>query len=243
MNEQTIEQSSQHLEAAFSMEDFKTVLKRIAFMAFVAFVAGWLITIIASMMVGYGKIPTMGEVRVNAKGNEYFHAYYPDFRKYAISSAESPHKVEKSKFGEMGPIATGLYIYSISNAFHWMLELKMQNFGIILLFPFFTFIGGGVLLYMKFLPPHLRKKENTVLYTTGIAVIHSLILMVFLLLFYYSSSTFASLYSRDYVYVGQLLGLTLPSAGIILMTNVVFGTLAGAILNGLLSLGMISTND
>jgi len=249
MNDQTMENftsdqtDDEKQEHVIQANEYLEIVKNLAFAAIIAFAAGWLITIVASMVVGYAEIPTMGEMRVNGEGEEYFHAYYPDFRKYAITSAESPHGTEKSKFGEMGNIATGLYIYSICNAFHWMLELKIKNYGIILLIPFFTFIGAGILLYLKFLPTQYRIQDNAVMYTVGLAVIHSILVMLFVLMFYYWKPTFASLYASRYVYVGQLLGLTLPSAFVILMTNVVYGATAGAIVNGLISLGLLPTAE
>jgi len=181
----------------------------------------------------------MGVVRTNAQGNEVFQPYYPDFRKYAVETPNSPHRTEESKFSQIGMLGTGLYIYSISNAFHWMLELKFQNFGVILLFPFFMLIGSMILIYLKWLPPDSRQAANMVPFTVGMSAIHAIILIVFVALFAMTDATFYSLYDDRYVYVGQLLGLALPSAFIILGTNLFFGAVAGAVLNFIARIGIL----
>src|SRR5690606_27499140 len=131
---------------------------------------------------------------------------------------------------QVGTVGVGLFVYMIANAYHWMLELKLQNFMAILLNPFIALLIGGF-LFMKFGAPRaIQNRDRVSSLIVLLSIFHSLITIIVWLAAMMVSPAFASLFGAPHLYQGQLIGSTVPSIVIILFTKLFYGGLVGSIL-------------
>ncbi len=203
----------------------------ILMMGLVAFVSGYLITIIMTdLVIQYDELVLSGEKWVDNNGKERFRHYYPDLRLYVVKFG--PDQVpQESKFSQMGILGTGLYFYGIINALHWIIEFKLQYLGGLVTIPFIVLLIGSVILNFKVLPSEYLSERTIFLSALFMSMVHALLLIILIILGILISPTYSSLLDMPFHNVGQIFGLLLPSAFIILLTNMVYGGIIGGILS------------
>lgn len=205
------------------------IFLRLCMISLLAFVAGYILTVVATSAVGYVDLPNSGEIRKNANGIEYFYPYYTDFYRFALPTDDSPFRQTDSYFKRVGLLGTSLYIYGISNALHWIMEMKIQNFQAILLIPWLVLLGA-LFVFLKFsLPLQYQTSDRVMGYAVSISLLHGTVLIIFLALSGVISDNFRALYDNQFLYVGQILGIAIPSMFIILCTSLFYGTVIGGV--------------
>lgn len=203
----------------------------ILMMGLVAFVSGYLITVIMTdLVIQYDELVLSGEKWVDNNGKERFRHYYQDFRPYVVKYGPDQVPVE-SKFTHIGVLGTGIYFYGIINALHWIIEFKLQYLGGLVTVPFIVLLISSVLLNFKVIPSELLTERTLFLSCLFMSIIHALMVILFILVANFISPTFSSLLDTPFHNVGQIFGLLLPSACIILLTNMVYGGIIGGILS------------
>lgn len=215
--------------------DAREILIRALMMAGILLIAGFAMTLIASVVYDYKDLPHKGEIQYTSNNAQTFYPYYPNLRKFAIVNDPAQPGTE-SMFSKMGALGTGFFLYSVINTFHWIMEIGFSSLGNMILIPIIVLVVGSAVFYFKILPRSLQKPDNALAVGIGISMLHSLILVVLFILVLQISPTFHSVFRRPYFYSGDIL-VTTTRAGmpILLMTGFAYGAVAGGILYALVS--------
>jgi hypothetical protein len=192
------------------------------------FLGGFILMVLASEIVGYKNLPNTGKVIV-VDGHEQFAPSYPYFRQFIISDPGKPLDQQNTKFHAITFLGRGLFFYTVTNAPHWILEMKFINLRMIAFIPFISLLIGCGIFFIRFFPPSLLSEKNILELSITICVFHAVLVIAFTILFTLLSSTFHSMFGSPHFYVGELIGVLVPGFIIILVTGLFFGAIIGAI--------------
>lgn len=216
--------------------DAQELLIRALMLSGVLLIAGFAMTLMASVIYDYKDLPHKGEIQYTSNNAQTFYPYYPNLRKFAILNDPSQPGTE-SMFTRLGTLGTAFFLYSVINTFHWIMEIGLSCLGNTILIPIVVLVVGSAVFYFKMLPRSMQKPDNALAVGIGISMLHSLILVVLFVLILQLSPTFHSVFRRPFFYSGDIL-MTTTRAGmpILLMTGFAYGAVAGGILYALVQL-------
>ncbi|MGC9326077.1 MAG: hypothetical protein ACP5I1_00440 [Candidatus Hinthialibacter sp.] len=207
-----------------------SIFARAAAVAAVVFLAGFVLTLISSVVFDFKELPHKGMIQYGSDRNQIFYPYYPNLRKFAI--VDNPAQAgSESLFTQIGDLGTGFFLYSVINTFHWVMEIGFSSLGGMVLIPLMVLVAGAAIFFYKMLPYSLQKPDAALTSGIGISMIHSLLVVVIFILALQISPTFQSMFRGPYFYSGDVL-MTTTRAGIpiLLLTGFAYGAIAGGIL-------------
>lgn len=216
-------------QPAFSMNQLKPLLTKTLVVALITPIIGIIITMIAVSFTGMMAYPIEGERYFTNQGIERFDPAHSSFRKFRKVTEADPLGYQESQFDDAGFVGTSIFLYQALNAYHWTLELHWNKLGPMLFLPLLVLVGAVGYLYHAVLPASMRRSDSALAAGIAFSFIHALLLCVLMLLVRLAAPSVAELYSS--MYGGDFLG-TLPFALVmIIITNLVFGGLAGIIVH------------
>ncbi|MDP8244765.1 MAG: hypothetical protein P9L94_11830 [Candidatus Hinthialibacter antarcticus] len=192
---------------------------------------GFLLTTIVTETKQFRALPNKGSVQTDNEGNQYFGAQYTGMRRFSYVTQDDHFASETNYLKDIGVLGTGFYIYTITNAFHWSLEFQSGYLGVLVWIPFLVIAAGCSFFYFYFLPKRAQSRDSAIFFSTLFSGMHAAVLIVFMFLFASISSSFSALYNVPVLNNGgQMIGLMLPGAFVLFMTNIFYGAIVGVIL-------------
>lgn len=209
--------------------DMVTLGVRFLIVAGAMFGAGLIIAMLGTLSMNYMALPNAGQMMVDRGGNEYFLADYSFFYRYTVRTEEDPFGTQTSLFREAGFIPTSVYVYSVSNAMHWIFEWTTTNLQFLVVVPFLVILGGSGLFCLWFLPASWRTQERILYSCVALALAHGILVIMTVMFFALVSGSFSAMYAHPLLVGGQMTGTLLPGFFILLLTNVLYGSLAALV--------------
>lgn len=192
---------------------------------------GLILTIIGTEAKQFRALPNMGSIQSDNEGNQFFSAQYSGMRRFSYSTKEDPYASQTNYLKDVGILGAGFYIYSITNAFHWTLEFQSGYLGALVWVPLLVIAAGCSIFFFYFLPKRARTRDSAIFFATLFSGMHAVVMIVLMFLFAAMSSSFGALYEVPVLnYGGQMTGLMLPGAFVLLMTNIFYGAIVGVVL-------------
>ncbi len=219
---------------------YKQFIISIASLTLAIFITGFILATISAHFSDFKSKPNRGDVLYNTttKVPVTFRPYYPKLRKFAISD-KGWEAGSESQFSRHGTMLTGLFFHIVINAFHWTLEMKFHNLGLMVIIPLFLLFIGNFIFFFKIIPRSKRTQESAVTYSTVLGLSHAFLILIVYISFNFANPGFGALFGAPYLYAGAQMSIMIPSALVIMLTGFTYGAICGGVISGLVFLEKI----